>query len=157
MKGLPTIDSPYETYEGMNHDTYNKDIWVDYNGWRMKDLYAIELTDGTIIPCAYPNGNGWSAFGKTDNSLIKKFLDTLETPDHRGIRDENVVKVKLLSDEDATYHGTYWGTGESRDKRNQSYFGGSFPDVIKTEDSIEFKTKRFFSRDIFGNKILKEK
>lgn len=155
MNDLPTEDSKYKTYLGMNHDTYHKGIWVDYNGWRMKDLYALELIDGTIVDCAYPNGNGWSSFGKSDQAIIETFLSKLPNPDHRGLRDEHVAKVKLLTDEEAAYHDTLWGIGEYRDERNYRYFGYNFPEVINDNGKISFKVKRFFAIDIFGDKILK--
>lgn len=54
--------------------------WIDYREvkqWRMKMLHDIELDDGSVLECMYPNGRGWfgghgGGSGRVDDANVKR-------------------------------------------------------------------------------------
>jgi len=83
-----------------NHEPHEQGIWFDYTGFRYKDMYDIQLHDGTIIEMMRPNGNSW--YGD------------------RVIRDEQVSKVRLKPDNEL---GPYHYTGQERIDNQINLFG----------------------------------
>ena len=100
-----------------NHRTHDYDIWFEYTGHRFKDYYSLELKDGTIVPSAFPNGDGWylrssiTVSEEEYNKLRASGASTDEIPrtptpvsplidSKRGGRvdDKDVAKIMLLSD-----------------------------------------------------------
>lgn len=90
-----------------NHSPFVFDVWVDYNGCRFKDNYAIELHDGEVFPLARPNGGGWHIDKST-----------------RIVEDAEVKRIKLLPDGMA---GRFQMEGRMRLNRNLEYFGTRYP------------------------------
>lgn len=96
-------------------------IWVEYNGWRVKDPHDIMLMDGTIIEGCYPNACAWSNKGRYE--------------------DNEVRMVRFISDEEMKVKWRHWMTGEYRRKRNMDYFGDVLPLVVKQQNGVELLPK----------------
>lgn len=114
-----------------NHSPFVFSIWVDFNGRRFKDKYAIELHDGTVHNLAHPNGGGWHIDG---TNLI--------------IEDTDVKRIMLLPD---GLTGRFQLGGRFRLARNLEYCGIKYPSFIDGkfiwEDEVpEGKT---ISRDVY--------
>lgn len=71
--GEVLFDSPL-TLDGkkFNHrgDWFGR--WVEYNGWRYKDIYDIELYNGIIALRMYPNANAWSGALRVEDESVKR-------------------------------------------------------------------------------------
>lgn len=93
-----------------NHSPFVFGIWVDFNGRRFKDKYAIELHDGTVHNLAHPNGGGWHIDG----------TDTI-------IEDVEVKRIMLLPD---GLTGRFQLGGRFRLARNLEYCGTKYPSFI---------------------------
>lgn len=92
-----------------NHSPFVFGVWVEFNGQRFKDKYAIELHDGTLFKIASPNGGGWHVDGG------------------RIVEDAEVKRVMLLPD---GLVGRFQMEGRMRLARNLSYFGTRYPMFI---------------------------
>lgn len=124
----------------LNHNTYVKDVWVDYNGWRFKDHYEIELHNGTKL-FAYPNGNAWYERGNSDEELsdfISKNKELINKYGQLNIRDENVKRIRLITDDEVKARNKFGFTGMERDARNISYFGYG--------PNYNYRTNKFYYR-----------
>jgi len=88
-----------------NHEPDQQGIWFDYTGFRYKDMYDIQLHDGTVIEMMRPNGNSWYG-GKV-------------------IHDDQVAKVRLKPDSELD---EYHYTGQKRID-HQIYLFGPKPET----------------------------
>lgn len=97
---------------GMMYHIDYPGIWVEYNGWRVKDPHDIMLMDGTIVEGCYPNACAWSG-------------------DKGRYEDTEVRMVRFIPDNEMKSKCRHWGIGEWRRKRNIDYFGDVLPLAIK--------------------------
>lgn len=94
--------------KAFNHSPRDYGVWVEYNGWRFKDLYDIELLDGSVIKSCRPNGDMWTSW--TDQTQHPK----------TEFNDIEVARIRLIPDEEI--QEKYHFSGESRVKRNSEMF-----------------------------------
>lgn len=125
-----------------NHRSHDYGIWFDYTGHRFKDYYSLELTDGTIVPTAFPNGDGWyirSSITISEEEYQKLRNEGANTDDiprapmpvsplidvKRGQRidDKDVKRVMLLAD-DAISWDHFNFNGVDRIIRNRRMMSG---------------------------------
>jgi hypothetical protein len=66
----------------------NPNPWVDYQPLRQreKEFYDIELRDGTIVMCCYPNGVHWNPWIFGDRYKVPKAAGKRSIPDYRVVR-----------------------------------------------------------------------
>lgn len=89
------------TYE-RNHEPHQQGEWFDYTGFRYKDYYDVQLTDGRILEMCRPNADAWYA----DNGQVAY--------------DKNVVKIRLKPDSELDPE--YQHVGDDRIERNLEMF-----------------------------------
>lgn len=125
-----------------NHRSHDYGIWFDYTGHRFKDYYSLELNDGTIVPTAFPNGDGWyirSSITISEEEYQKLRKEGANTDDiprtplpvsplidvKRGQRidDKDVKRVMLLAD-DAISWDHFNFSGVDRIIRNRRMMSG---------------------------------
>ena len=98
-----------------NYTAYGE--WVEYNGWRYKDVHHIKLRNGELLSFMYPNGNGWHPDVGHDGSIHG-----------RRIRDEDVAEICLVEDSEIIAVGSFRETGKERVEYNESLHGHAMPE-----------------------------
>lgn len=96
----------------LNHMPFQTGCWFAYTGFRYKDHYDVELHDGTVHKCMYPNATSFNAMDGT--GVV--------------VSDEDVAFIRLVPDEEL--QSDYDFTGEERLTRNTEMFG----DLIEAEN-----------------------
>lgn len=104
-----------QTHE-LNHMPFQYDVWFKYTGFRYKDLYDIEMKDGTIHEMMYPNASSFVSFAGKNVS----------------VDDTDVAFIRLIPD--TRLEGEYFNTGIDRLERNLEMFD----DVIERENPSGF-------------------
>ena len=125
------------TTKRFNHTSTDYGKWVEYNGYRFKDLYSIETKDGVVFPLARPNGDGWylqrevactreeyDALPKDAEVPYKELPESIYYEAARGrIDDKDVARIALVPDEKLPFNG-YDYTGKPRIIHNRRMFAG---------------------------------
>lgn len=111
-----TVTGPLERLVGRqtherNHEPHQQGEWFPYTGFRYKDMYDIELHDGTVREHMRPNANAWfpwnmGAKGKHGGSRVG---------------DEAVARVRLKPDSELD--PKWYETGQKRIDHQLHLFG----------------------------------
>jgi hypothetical protein len=103
--------------EGLNYHPSEQGVWIEYNGWRYKDVHHIKLHDGTVVKYMYPNGNSWNPDVTPKGSGVGE----------RGeYKDSQVKEIMLCTDDELK--GTFRGDcPDYRLQRNIEMFGDAVP------------------------------
>lgn len=113
----------------MNHHSTDYGVWVDYDGGRFKDYYALRLKNGNQVNLALPNAGSWIVdvlAGGTD-------ADGVVWNIHPGtmIPDADVAQIQLVPDAYLSKFASHAATGVERVKRNRDMFQHN---LLPTED-----------------------
>jgi hypothetical protein len=99
-----------------NHLPTDYGIWVPFTGFRFKDLYDIQLHDGSIIKSCRPNADVWTSW-----------TDQTQHP-RTEFHDSEVAMVRLIPDDEVVEE--YHFSGEYRIKRNSEMFGFPYEESL---------------------------
>lgn len=96
---LTELKDRFPQPEVFNHFPEDIGKWVEYNGFRYKDVYDLELHDGTILYYYYPNAYSWNrrCFGKhpvVEDSDVKRVRLSFETKHFPRFSRRGVDRIK---------------------------------------------------------------
>lgn len=134
----------------MNHHSTDYGVWVDYDGGRFKDYYALRLKNGSVVNLALPNADVWIAdvlAGGTDPKGVVWNIHPGTT-----FKDDEVAQIQLVSDAYLSTFASHAATGVERIKRNRQMFRDN---LLPTEDPKVTEPAKIMARH-FGLYIGEE-
>lgn len=104
-------------------------MWTQHTHFRFKEPHDVLLKNGDILLSAFPNGGGWSLRG--DDKRSWSLFEAYRHAHHCDwIEDDEVVAIRLLTDEDIVERHLEWFTGANRIARINSYHAEGREHVI---------------------------
>jgi hypothetical protein len=96
----------------MSYNYTGYGAWVEYNGWRYKDVHHIKLRNGEVLNFMHPNGNSWHPDVGHDGSISG-----------RTISDQDVAEICLVPDDEILAVESFRQTGAERVECNELLHG----------------------------------
>lgn len=114
-------------------DTFG--IWTQYTGFCFYEPHDILLRNGVMLYSMLPQEKEWVC-NSTDIESWDKFTHYCKLQNTLGIKNEDVVAVKLLTDHDIEVRKIKWGTGKLRLDRIGNTYGDGVEHVTIRRDHL---------------------